>query len=108
MDMRFEWLLDREQQGQFKIYWKPGKTNLADYFTKHHPPAHHRNVRGEFLTRLADVMRLRQEQASSLETGLAMTDGPCFRNFLQGCVNISVNSARKLSENGEKYSSQNI
>jgi hypothetical protein len=24
MDMRFEWLLDREQQGQFKIFWKPG------------------------------------------------------------------------------------
>ena len=34
MDMHFEWLLDREQQGQFNIYWKPGKTNLADYFTK--------------------------------------------------------------------------
>ena len=48
MDMRFEWLLDREQQGQFKIYWRPGKTNLADYFTKHHPPAHHRNVREIF------------------------------------------------------------
>ena len=24
--------------------------NLADYFTKHHPPAHHRNMRKEFLT----------------------------------------------------------
>ncbi len=52
MDMRFEWLLDRERQGQFKIYWKPGKTNLADFFTKHHPPSHHRNVRGEFLTQV--------------------------------------------------------
>jgi hypothetical protein len=41
MDMRFEWLLDRVQQGQFKTYWKPGKTNLADYFAKHHLPAHH-------------------------------------------------------------------
>jgi hypothetical protein len=33
MDMRFEWLLDQQQQGHFKIYWKPGKTNLADYST---------------------------------------------------------------------------
>ncbi len=41
MDMRFEWLLDREQKKQFKMYWKPGKTNLADYFMKHHPPSHH-------------------------------------------------------------------
>jgi hypothetical protein len=74
MDMRFEWLLDREQQGQFKIYWRPGKTNLADYFTKHHPPAHHRNVREIFLTRIAEVQRLRQEQAEGRETSLAMTD----------------------------------
>jgi hypothetical protein len=44
MDMRFEWLLDRAQQGQFCIFWRPGKTNLADYFTKHHPPVHHCNV----------------------------------------------------------------
>jgi hypothetical protein len=44
MEIRFEWLLDREQQGRFWIYWKPGKTNLADYFTKHHLPAHHCNV----------------------------------------------------------------
>ena len=79
MDMRFEWLLDREQQGQFKIYWRPGKTNLADYFTKHHPPAHHRNVRGEFLTRIAELQRLRQEQAKAgREAGLAMTDGIMF------------------------------
>ena len=60
MDMRFEWLLDRAQQWQFKIYWRPGKTNLADYFTKHHPPAHHRNMRGDFLMRVAEVHRLRQ------------------------------------------------
>ncbi len=46
--MQFEWLLDRVQKGQFKTYWKPGKTNLTDYFTKHHPPAHHQNVRGDF------------------------------------------------------------
>ncbi len=30
IDMRFEWLLDRERQGKFKIYWRPGKTKLAD------------------------------------------------------------------------------
>jgi hypothetical protein len=29
MDMRFHWLRDREAQGQFRIYWRPGKTNLA-------------------------------------------------------------------------------
>jgi hypothetical protein len=74
MDMRFEWLLDREQQGQFKIYWRPGKTNLAEYFTNHHPPAHHRNVREIFLTHIAEVQRLRQEQATGREASLTMTD----------------------------------
>lgn len=52
MDMRIHWLLCRRAQSQFWYYWRPGKTNLADYFTKHHPPAHHRNVRAEFLTKI--------------------------------------------------------
>jgi hypothetical protein len=30
MDMRFQLLCDRESQDQFKIYWQPEKTNLAD------------------------------------------------------------------------------
>ena len=44
MDMRFHWLRDRECQEQFKIYWRPGKSNYADYWTKHHPIKHHRNT----------------------------------------------------------------
>ena len=67
MDMRFHWLRDREAQGQFRIYWRPGKTNLVDYFTKHHSPAHHVNVRAEFLTRvkdLAEARRRRQDEQS--------------------------------------------
>ncbi len=38
MDMRFHWLRNPEAQGQLRIYWQPGKTNLANYFTKHQPP----------------------------------------------------------------------
>ena len=50
MDMRFHWLKDRECQEQFRIYWRPGRLNYADYWTKHHPAAHHQNTRKEFLT----------------------------------------------------------
>jgi hypothetical protein len=50
MDMRFHWLRDRECQQQFKIYWRPGKLNYADYLTKHHSATHHQNMRKEFLT----------------------------------------------------------
>lgn len=45
IDMRFYWVKDRVKQGQFHIFWMPGDTNLADYWTKHHPPAHHRAMR---------------------------------------------------------------
>jgi hypothetical protein len=34
MDMRFYWLQDRVEQGQFPIFWAPGKINLADYQSK--------------------------------------------------------------------------
>ena len=49
IDMRFYWLKDRYDQGQFDIHWEPGKHNLADYPTKHHPASHHRRVRPIYL-----------------------------------------------------------
>jgi hypothetical protein len=45
MDMRFYWIKDRVKQGQFHVYWGPGFKNLADYFTKHHSPAHLKRLR---------------------------------------------------------------
>ena len=45
MDMRFHWLRYRECQEQFKIYWRPGKSNYTDYWTKHHLAKHHQNTR---------------------------------------------------------------
>ena len=50
MDMRFHWLRDRAAQLMFRFFWQPGKTNKADYWTKHYCPAHHQQVRPEFLT----------------------------------------------------------
>ena len=40
-DMRYNWMKDRIQQKQFQLLWDKGERNLADYFTKHHPPSHH-------------------------------------------------------------------
>ena len=36
MDKRFYWLQDRVKQGEFRVFWAPGKYNLADYSTKYH------------------------------------------------------------------------
>jgi hypothetical protein len=52
IDMRFYWLKDREQQNQFHIHWRKGSDNLADYFTKHHSPMHHRRMRAKYLLAL--------------------------------------------------------
>jgi hypothetical protein len=37
MDMRFFWLRDRVEQGQFNVTWHSREQNLADYFTKDLP-----------------------------------------------------------------------
>ena len=65
--MRFYWVKDRVKQGQFKIYWEPGRNNKADYFTKHHMPAHHKKVRHKYLN-------------------IALT---LINSTLRGCVNLS-------------------
>ena len=43
MDMRFSWLREIEYQEQFRMYWRPGKSNYADYWKKYHPTKHHQN-----------------------------------------------------------------
>ena len=81
MDMRFYWIKDRVEQGQFLIYWRPGSENLGDYFTKHHSPSHHRLMRPVFLHPTP-------------------TQKPSYSDALQGCVNsasvCAPNSAPRL------------
>ena len=43
-DTGLHWIRDRAKQGQFDVYWKLGPNNKADYVTKHHPPAIHREM----------------------------------------------------------------
>ena len=42
LDMRFHWLRDRIQQGQFRVLFIPGAINIADFFTKALPVLRHR------------------------------------------------------------------
>ena len=48
-DMHFYWVCDRVDQNQFHVYWAPAHLNLAEYFTKHHTPSHHRQMRKYFV-----------------------------------------------------------
>ena len=110
MDMHFEWLIDREAKKQFRIYWRSGKTNLADYFTKHHPPSHHWNIRGDFLTKVAELHRLRLQQKGNIDKALSII--PTYGGFhtvsCKGVLNPNYKHLRflaksvSLSEKGRK------
>jgi hypothetical protein len=64
MDMRFHCLRDRGvNQKRFKFYWRPGTLMRADYWTKHHSPAHHRQNRNQCLTPYQVVMDFRKRIA---------------------------------------------
>jgi hypothetical protein len=82
MDMRFYWIKDRVKQGQFKIYWGPGFQNLADYFTKHHSPAHHKPVRNVYIHADERPINRRGIQDSAL----------------RGCVNTSGKAGAQIPQ----------
>ena len=49
IDMRYHWIRDQVKLRVFKITWKAGKFNLADFFTKTHPVKHHMNIRWKYV-----------------------------------------------------------
>ena len=54
-DMRYYWIKDRIKQKQFKLTWRPGVDNMADYFSKHHPPWYHKKMRYKYLQKPQDA-----------------------------------------------------
>ena len=48
-DMRYNWLRDVPAKLNFDIIWKKGTENMADYFTKNHPPSHHKEKRKQYV-----------------------------------------------------------
>ena len=48
-DMRYYWLRDKIAQSMFKIDWESGKSNSADYFTKHFSGKYHRTTRKKYV-----------------------------------------------------------
>jgi hypothetical protein len=39
--MRFYCVHNPVDQKHFQVFWAPGCTNIADYYTKHHSAKHH-------------------------------------------------------------------
>jgi hypothetical protein len=80
MDMRVYWIKDRVKQGQFNVYWGPGYGNLADYFTKHHSPAHHKRMREKYIHASEQPMNRKGIRDSAL----------------RGCVNTSGKAGAQI------------
>ena len=49
VDMRYHWVRNRVERGEYAVSWAPGTTNDGDYFTKIHPASHCRAVRHHFV-----------------------------------------------------------
>jgi len=90
IDMRFHWVRDRVRQGQFHIYWIPGKQNeMADYLSKHHPTSHHRYIRQKVF---------QTQHLANIVVSL----------LLQGCDKSSPSPSRNPSRNPSQNPSWNF
>ena len=47
--MRYYWMLDRQAQKQFRVFWDKGFNNEADYYPNHWPTIIHRNKRSRYI-----------------------------------------------------------
>ena len=44
-EMKWHWLRDKEVLEKLIVHWYRGNNNGTDYYTKHHPPIHHHQMR---------------------------------------------------------------
>ena len=64
-DMNNCYMRDKQDQKQFRYYWREGPKNDADYQTKHHCSAHHQEKRFSYLTPRDVVDTLRRQQGKT-------------------------------------------
>jgi hypothetical protein len=62
IDMRYHWIRDQVKLGVFKVTWKAGKLNLADFFTKAHPVQHHLQIRWKYVHMNEDAISITRSE----------------------------------------------
>ena len=58
--MKWHWLRYNKVLEQLGVYWYKGTNNDADYFTKHHPPIRHNQIRPRYIYTLNLVRKIPQ------------------------------------------------
>ena len=98
--MWFYWMKERVKQKDVFVYWKPGSQNTGDYFTEHHSPHHHREIRATYLytanTLLKTDQKIVQKWANAVlkpihtvvVTPVHMVEIKHTRTDFQGCANV--------------------
>ena len=94
IDMRYHWIVDRKNQGQFSIYLKPASENIADYHTKHHPPTHHRHMRPIVLNEKERLKTSPRMPATTIAAYLTL-------HLLRGCAKTPKTLSRLSIAQGE-------
>ena len=77
VDMNYWYMRNKQDQKQFNYYWRKGKgNNDADYQTKHHCAAHHREMSPRYLTSRDVLDALRKKQGKPLPV-FSLTERVC-------------------------------
>jgi hypothetical protein len=106
-DMRYWWMKDRINQGQFKLIWAPRKCNLADYFTKHHPPWHHRQMCYKYLQKLNSAQgAMRTVSARGCVSSTHHQSATCNAIHTDDSIPINANNAKHKSQPTDHNSSK--
>ena len=65
--MRYHRIRDQVKLGIFKVTWKAGKSNLADFFTKAHPVKHHLQIRWKYVHMSEDTIGISRSEGVLIE-----------------------------------------
>ena len=92
MDMWFYWMKEMVKQKDFSVYWKPGSQNMGYYFTKHHPPHHHREICATYLYMENALLKIDHnilhEWTNYVLTPIHTVEITPNRKVVQGCADV--------------------
>ena len=119
--MRYHWIRDQVKMKIFKITWKAGKLNLADFFTKAHPVHHHVSIRWKYvLTKQSDTassegvlidQQISNHTSISISVDLAISQSlnPTLKQCqfkTQSFITISIHNTYSITRDMKHYNLQ--
>ena len=97
IDMRYHWIRDRVHQGHFRVQWRRGENNLADFFTKALPTKTHQAL----MSLLVHTPRAKTTkfQTPHAQRAAAWSHNMTTKAQLRGCVDtIEARTNRRSAE----------